>query len=1110
MRFSVKKTVMWGGMGALVLIGTLIVLPLFLNHEYLQGLALKQLQQTFGPHVRVGLTSLALFPQPHFVVSDIVVKEQPESHAVFRAQSMSLKLEVGQLIRRNIVVREFILDHPEIELYRDTAGEWRFLGHSTHESPLSSLAAFLVRGKFVVTEGKVIVIDESPTDAVRGVILEDVAFVSETSHEDVSVVSTLALSGKLRQAHEVVQFGINGKFDIELRGPLSSLEPSSLAFEQVRFSGHVVVDNVAFQQLAEYLPNGESFLQLPGTLNVASQVEWVSHGRGSQLHLSNIALASGAFTLAGSANVEELEDGNRVMTLSIRSPSLDLDLIRRVMPRVWIPNDLVAVWIKGEWGGELEIVEARITGSTREDVGTSVAGTFRIHNGFFSFPGWPRTENIRGTVVVDPDRVQLSDVHGTYDGIPVDVTQGVVLFNDSGPLADVEIQAPVPAEKVWNFVHHLGGSHSDFKVLNSWKVSQGSGRLRLRFAGNIFDVQGLTFQNGDYQPQDVVLRIPGLPHDLSDTRGKFIFSPDSTVLEGIQGSIGIFPFAISGTLVHQRKPRFEPLNITAGFAGKDLLERSDQTQNESGVQIEGPLKVSLTLKGPVSHPKITGTVEGESAMIQIPSILKKDAGQAGILEFDGQFHSGGTVQFERVELVMLPLHFRGQGGIRFRPVWAWEGRLDSGPIYVGLLPEGIRVLGDVIQSGILEIQLRGSGHGMDWTRWNAKGWVALTEGVMTLPGIQDPLSNLFVRLKVDKDVLDLKRMEFRMKKSEAVITGFMKNWKNAPQVSVHLKAPRFDIDLLIPKAKQSVLRDGIEWLAHHGTLEGSVFVDRPTYKTFSGRKLSAKLKIHDNLVSIDNVQAMIEETGSVSGRFFIHLPPGKSAAMRASFQAKNLPFDKMLKVLGDERRVVTGDMNIRGMIQGHGRDRRGIIPTLNGGMEFSLRQGNIRQGSILPKILRLLNLPHVLRGKVNFNQEGFPFEHVSSTLTIKEGNFSTKNFYLHSPIMKTAAVGIYNLERDQLDGVIAVSPFGAYFDALKKIPLFGNIFPSDGTGMATAMFNVAGPLVDPDIVYMPEESFKAGFTGQAQLAFEVLKNTVRMPVEFLSSSKEDSNSLPSK
>lgn len=1098
----------WGGWAALALTGVLIILPWFLNPDYLKTVALQQIQRTFGSHVSVGKTSFALFPHPHFLVSDIVVKERPESHAVFRAQSMSLELGIGQLLVKKIVVREFLVDRPEIELRRDPSGEWRFLSHSSDDSPFASLAKFLATGKFVVIGGKIVIIDESPREIVRGFVVEDVYCLFNTSHEGSSLSSTFELSGNLRQTHGAAPLHIQGQLEAVLSGSVPSIGSRPVVFDQVTFSGQVKADQVEVNQLGEFLPGGKPLSVFPGTLKVESQVKWVQNVNSSQLYLTNIGVTSSFITLGGAASFDVLEDGHQMMAFSMRSSTVDLETVRQYVPKAWIPDGIVPIWEKGQWGGELDIAEARVTGSTREDVGTSVTGMFRLNNGYVAFPDWPKTEHIRGTVVVEPDRIKLSEVHGIYDGIPVDVTEGIFLFKDSGPWGDVEIQGPVPAEKVLRTVTQLGAG-SGFEILKSWKVSEGSGWLRLRFAGNLFDSPGLKFQYGEYQPQDLVLHIPGFPHPFSHGHGKISFSRDSTVIEGMLGDVGAYPLALSGTITYKGESRFEPLKIHAGFEARDVWPVSSPLKQGSGVHVTGPLQVSVTLTGPTRLPKIKGRVDGGGAFLVIPSVLRKHAGQEGILDFDGQFHPGGIVRFTRIELAMLPLRLRGQVAIRYRPEIIWEGRLDSGPLYLGLLPEGIHLLGDVIQSGILEIQLKGSGQGTDWTRWNTKGWVALTEGVVAIRGVPDPISNLYVRLRVNRDQLDLKRMEFRLKDSEAVITGFMKDWKTTPFVSVMLESPQFDIDLLIPKEERSAIRDGIEWLAAHGTLEGSVHIERPTYKHLSGKKLSAMLKIHDNLVSVDKVQAMVEEHGTVGGRFFVHLPQGKPAAMRATFQANDLPFEKILHLLGDEQRLITGNMSARGMIQGHGRDRRGVVPTLNGSVEFSLRDGYVRKGTILPRILALLNLPNVLRGKVNLEETGFPFKKTSSKVKINEGNFSTKNFFLNSSIMKVSAAGMYDMQRDRLEGIAAVSPFGAYSDLLKNIPLFGRIFSGDRKGIATAMFSVAGPLGDPKVDYLPMESLKTGLTGVAQLAFDILKNTLTLPYDLLKETNENNSSAPS-
>lgn len=112
--------------------------------------------------------------------------------------------------------------------------------------------------------------------------------------------------------------------------------------------------------------------------------------------------------------------------------------------------------------------------------------------------------------------------------------------------------------------------------------------------------------------------------------------------------------------------------------------------------------------------------------------------------------------------------------------------------------------------------------------------------------------------------------------------------------------------------------------------------------------------------------------------------------------------------------------------------------------------------------------------------------------------------------MKVSAAGKYDMQGDRLEGIAAVSPFGAYSDLLKNIPLFGRIFSGDRKGIATAMFSIVGPLSNPKVDYLPMKSLKTGLTGVAQLAFDILKNTLTLPYDLLKEANENPASTPSK
>jgi uncharacterized protein YhdP len=200
----------------------------------------------------------------------------------------------------------------------------------------------------------------------------------------------------------------------------------------------------------------------------------------------------------------------------------------------------------------------------------------------------------------------------------------------------------------------------------------------------------------------------------------------------------------------------------------------------------------------------------------------------------------------------------------------------------------------------------------------------------------------------------------------------------------------------------------------------------------------------------------------------------------------------------------SGEIRFSGVLRGHGRNPHGVYPSLNGKVELLLENGRILKTNerAVWKIISLLNLPAVLQGKVDLEKEGLPYNRISSTVAIQDGMFQTENLIIDSPILKITAAGNYDLPTDQLDLAVAVSPFGSYSQFLKTIPLFGRIVAGDRKGIATAMFTMKGALEDPEVTYLPVKSFASGLSGLAQLAVDVLTNTLTLPIDLMTPDEE--------
>ena len=52
-------------------------------------------------------------------------------------------------------------------------------------------------------------------------------------------------------------------------------------------------------------------------------------------------------------------------------------------------------------------------------------------------------------------------------------------------------------------------------------------------------------------------------------------------------------------------------------------------------------------------------------------------------------------------------------------------------------------------------------------------------------------------------------------------------------------------------------------------------------------------------------------------------------------------------------------------------------------------------------------------------------------------------------------------------------------------------------GAATAIFAVKGSIHSPEVTYLPVKSFASGLSGLAQLAVDVLVNSLTVPLDFI-------------
>src|SRR5215469_1395599 len=109
-----------------------------------------QLEKKLGRQVSLGEMRLSLFPLS-FQVADPVISED-KSFATGRpfatAQNLAVSVKFWPLLHKDVEIKSLQLDHPHIELVRNTQGEWNFatLGQEAKSSPTSTEPAKPAKG----------------------------------------------------------------------------------------------------------------------------------------------------------------------------------------------------------------------------------------------------------------------------------------------------------------------------------------------------------------------------------------------------------------------------------------------------------------------------------------------------------------------------------------------------------------------------------------------------------------------------------------------------------------------------------------------------------------------------------------------------------------------------------------------------------------------------------------------------------------------------------------------------------------------------------------------------------------------------------------------------
>ena len=1081
----------------------LIFSPYLTGDDYLKDFFLQQLEQNIGQKIDVHRIKLVLFPRIRLELTQVAIHDRNSDDIVLSAKKLDVVLRLLPLLRKQVVGKRLLIEEPTLTLRRDRGGHWNLLdqmaqGGAADEGAVQTISRILRIREATLVNGKVIIIDDARPDGSRSITLE-------------SVEASLVIRAARGQADLYVSAGHagdKGLSAISLAGMISAAQRETLATDdpsasqvKLQFDGTLEAANLNLREVADFFGPRPVPEQLQGTVNVHSHLRAVPGVAGYDVVLSDLTGNLEQLRVGGQASLSGLLTPQPTFAFTFAASPIQLSQLLKTVPAEWVYPQLSAVIQDRQIDGIVEIVSATVTGSAVAGTQLSLTGEFRVKQGQ-ALIGDSRVpaKDLQAVVSVEPGRLRVSNLSGLYGTIHMNESKALVSFLEAGPWLEMDIFGTMTAADLFQFLAKTVTSEQLSRGLAAARDVEGDAAPTFRMVGPLNQPGGITFAGGEITVQRVNLTHPWLPERLTGLQGRFVLSGGGTMFDQVTGSLGDLALQISGGITGGSGSTFQDFLVRVRGDADHMARLLPSKAIQAGM-IDGLVNGAVVLTGPTLSPHIRGEVVLTEAKVTLPGLVEKPIGAQAMVEFEGMVPQASGISFDRLELIVPPIRLPVKGKIQLGERFSIDAALSTGTLSLSSMPEWIAKGG--FEAGKIELSLDMKGKDLDWKAWRTTGWLALTNGLMNAKGADGPIEDLYLRVHLVRNGAEIKRLSFRLLDSDVALEGTIRNWPAKPTINAKIESNQMDIDLLIPKGERSPLREFLETLAATSKVQATASMARGHYKHLKFGSLSARLTIQDGVLDVDRLSGQ-STNGEVAGRIVVQLPRHEPADAEVSVRATGVPVEDVLKLAAVKGSGITGEARVTGTIRGNGRNPHGLYPTLNGKVDVLLENGRIfkSQERAIWKIISILNLPAVLQGKVDLEKDGLPYNKITGTVLVRNGLFETENLIVDSPIVKITAAGNYDLPTDQIDMVWAVSPFGSYSQFLKTIPLFGRLFAGDRKGVATALFSVKGAIEDPEVTYLPMKSFATGVTGLAQLAFDVLKNTVMLPMDLMTTDED--------
>ena len=366
---------------------------------------------------------------------------------------------------------------------------------------------------------------------------------------------------------------------------------------------------------------------------------------------------------------------------------------------------------------------------------------------------------------------------------------------------------------------------------------------------------------------------------------------------------------------------------------------------------------------------------------------------------------------------------------------------------------------------------------------------SLMGGDIFIPwGMTVPTTINTIVIKAEGDVLTVDRADFTWGKNQYPMKGAATTSDEGIAFSMALKADGIDV-----QAIQQSLQSGKKSTKEQKTrtfpmppVRGDLRADSDYIKfgRFTFAPAHTVISVDPDWVSMDFYDTKtcgISLKGSTlisrESVSFIFIP-----------SAKNEQLAPTVDCLAGKDLHITGEYDLTANVKAQGKIGE-LFTTLDGRVDFKARNGKIYHYPLLQKILSVLSVLEVFRGRTpEIGGSGFPYHSMALQGDIHKGKFTVEKAYIGGESLDIIATGEVDIGGGKMDVVVLVAPFSTLNWIIRHIPIVSNIM---GGTLISIPVRVSGDLTNPDVTFLSPKAVGSRILN-------IFENIIKLPADIIS------------